>query len=203
MGEFVYILTHDAMPGLVKIGRTSTSVEERVSALSGTSVPFAFRCFYAAEVRDSNDVERRLHDAFQDHWVGKEFYKIHPRRAMVVLEMVALREATPKDEIEDADSAAVAIPADREKVYARRFSMHAIGLKKGDILEFARDASLTCVVETDSTVVFEGEELSLSRAALLAIHKCGYTWKTIPGPVFWMYQGEPLKEMEARLRGEE
>ena len=40
---------------------------ERVvqSALSGTSVPFAFRCFYAAEVRDSNEVERRLHDAFQ------------------------------------------------------------------------------------------------------------------------------------------
>lgn len=61
---FVYLLTHDAMPYLTKIGRTDSSVEERMRSLNNTSVPYGFKCFYAAEVEDSSDVERRLHAGF-------------------------------------------------------------------------------------------------------------------------------------------
>jgi hypothetical protein len=203
MPEFVYLLTHDAMPDLTKIGRSSTSVEERVSSLNSTSVPFPFRCYYAAEVLDSKDVERRLHEAFDDHWVGKEFYKINPARAAVILEMVALRDATPKTEVEESglDSEHAAAP-DRERIFRRRFSLYGIGLKKGDVLQFARNRAITATVESDSSILYNGKELSISAAALDAIHKCGYEWKAIQGPAFWLYNGESVQEIESRLRDE-
>jgi len=201
MPEYVYLLTHDAMPDLTKIGRTSTSVEERLSSLNNTSVPFPFRCYYAAEVRDSKDVERRLHEAFDDQWIGKEFYKINPARAAVILEMVAITDATPKEEVDDTEvNGGQSIAPDRERIFRRRFSLYSIGLKKGDVLQFARDRSITASVESDSSLLYESEELSISAAALKAIHKCGYEWKTIPGPLFWLHNGESIKEIESRLR---
>ena len=80
--------------------------------------------------------------------------------------------------------------------------MFSIGLKKGDLLEFARGSSITATVESDSTVMFDGEELSLTKSALKAIHSCGYAWTVIAGPTYWMYQGESLKEREERLNEE-
>jgi hypothetical protein len=47
MPEIVYVLTNEAM---VKIGRTTTSVEQRIKELDNTSLPLPFQCFYAAEV---------------------------------------------------------------------------------------------------------------------------------------------------------
>jgi hypothetical protein len=44
--------------------------------------------------------------------------------------------------------------------------------------------------------------LSISAAALDAIHKCGYEWKAIQGPAFWLYNGESVQEIESRLRDE-
>jgi hypothetical protein len=95
----VYLLTHEAMPNLTKIGRTDRQIEDRLRELNNTSVPFAFRCFYAAEVTDAADVERRLHDAFKDSHVGKEFFELHPYRAQRVLEMVATKDVTTRDDI--------------------------------------------------------------------------------------------------------
>ena len=52
MTSIVYILINDAMPGLVKIGLTGTSLEQRIRELDTTSVPLPFKCYYAAEVGD-------------------------------------------------------------------------------------------------------------------------------------------------------
>tara|TARA_B100000780_G_scaffold162481_1_gene113595 strand:+ start:237 stop:377 length:141 start_codon:yes stop_codon:yes gene_type:complete len=41
----VYVLTNDSMPGLVKIGRTSGSIEKRMRDLYKTGVPIPFNCF--------------------------------------------------------------------------------------------------------------------------------------------------------------
>ena len=53
MSEIVYILTNEAMPDMVKIGITSTTVEERMKSLQSTGVPLPFTCYYAAEVEDA------------------------------------------------------------------------------------------------------------------------------------------------------
>lgn len=42
MPEIVYVLTNEAMPGLVKIGRTNNELAARIRALYSTSVPLPF-----------------------------------------------------------------------------------------------------------------------------------------------------------------
>ena len=55
----VYVLTNEAMPGIVKIGRTSgDTVERRVAELSrATGVPLPFRVAVARRVHDAVKVE--------------------------------------------------------------------------------------------------------------------------------------------------
>ena len=45
MPEIVYVLTNEAMEGMVKIGRTTTSVEQRIRELDNTSMPLPFCVF--------------------------------------------------------------------------------------------------------------------------------------------------------------
>lgn len=67
MPEIVYVLTNEAMEGMVKIGRTTTSVEQRIREPDNTSLPLPFQCFYAAEVANSAIVEGKLHLLRQAH----------------------------------------------------------------------------------------------------------------------------------------
>jgi len=192
---FVYILTHDAMPDLVKIGKTDISVEQRMKDLNNTSVPHGFKCFYAAEVKDPEDVEHRLHEAFMDSHFGKEFFEIHPSRVKKVLEMVAIRDVTPREEIVADKEEEEQILRNEKRRHTSRFSLFRIGLKIGDQLTFSHDERLTATVASDSDVTYEGTIQSLSSAALSAIHKCGYKWTTIAGPNYWIHGGRSLKEM--------
>jgi hypothetical protein len=63
--SFVYTLINEAMSGLIKIGRTTTSVKQRISELNAPAgIPLPFTCYYAARVEDCVKVERKLHEAF-------------------------------------------------------------------------------------------------------------------------------------------
>ena len=55
----IYILINEAMPNFVKIGKTTTTVEQRMRALDTTGIPLPFECYYAARVRDMNFVEKQ------------------------------------------------------------------------------------------------------------------------------------------------
>ncbi len=71
-----YILTNDAMPGLVKIGKTQMDdVQKRMDQLySGiTSVPLPFHCLFAAEVEDCDKMEKLAHRVFKEA-------RLNPRR---------------------------------------------------------------------------------------------------------------------------
>jgi hypothetical protein len=69
MAEIVYVLTNEAMPGLIKIGRTSADLASRIRGLYQTGVPLPFELYYACEVQNSAFVETQLHEAFGDHRV--------------------------------------------------------------------------------------------------------------------------------------
>jgi len=77
---YVYILTNEAMPGLVKIGKTTRSVEQRVQELNTTGVPFPF--FVEHEVLSPNchELEMEMHVTFRESRVsaGREFFKMAP-----------------------------------------------------------------------------------------------------------------------------
>ena len=66
----VYVLRNPAFPGYIKIGKTKTDVDRRLSELYSTGVPLPFECVYAGRVRSGlseGDVETRLHRAFAPH----------------------------------------------------------------------------------------------------------------------------------------
>ncbi len=53
----VYILTNEAMPGIIKIGWTDNSIEQRMKELDKTATPLPFTCYYAKRVKDPTFVE--------------------------------------------------------------------------------------------------------------------------------------------------
>jgi len=95
--DIVYILTNEAMPGLVKVGKTTSDLLSRIRALDTTGIPLPFECFFAAEVADCHLAEKLIHDAFDDHRVRKnrEFFEIAPERIASALKLAAVREITP------------------------------------------------------------------------------------------------------------
>lgn len=83
MAQIVYVLTNEAMPNIVEIGRTTDSVESRVSSLSGHSgVPLPFECYFAAEVQDCVKLEKTLHQLFAEYRLNpkREFFKVIRKR---------------------------------------------------------------------------------------------------------------------------
>src|SRR3990167_6835188 len=100
--EIIYILTNEAMPGYVKIGKTSTNLEQRIRELStSTSVPLPFTCFYACTVADAQFVEHQLHDAFDNNRINprREFFQIAPERIVSALKLAEIQNITPKKDI--------------------------------------------------------------------------------------------------------
>ena len=57
----IYIFSNPAMPGLVKLGKT-TNLSERLKSLDGTGVPVPFQCVFAKRVGNYHEVERPLWD---------------------------------------------------------------------------------------------------------------------------------------------
>ena len=199
----VYILTNEAMPGYVKIGKTTTSVEQRILELSRSSaVPLPFECYYAARVTDVGKVEDAFHDAFGDHRINprSEFFNISPERVVAILKLLAVEEVTPSRNtgVESREDA-VAIEVARKRRAAFNFKM--VGIPAGAELKFIRDESVTCRVAPDQKhIEFQGEITSLSDAAQKAL---AVSWPA-QGPLYWTYNDEILEERRKRLEeGEE
>lgn len=201
--SYVYILINDAMPGLIKIGRTSTSVKQRMSELNHPAgIPLPFTCYYAARVEDSALVERRLHEAFGDHRIRekREFFRLSPHRAQAALELAAIEDVTPREEIVDE------FPEDAERGLIREtnrrvlptFSQYEIPI--GSILRLTKDSSITATVDGERSVLFNGESMSLSAAALLGLKSLGYNWKSAHGAAYWEFEGETIWDRGERLR---
>lgn len=193
--SIVYILTNEAMPGLIKIGLTNSTVEQRMITLDNTSVPLPFECYYAARVSDSAKIERALHVGLGDHRVrnSREFFRIDPYRAKAILEVLAIEEVTPGASVfaEPEDQEALA----RAVAVRPNFKFSMVNIPVGALLSFAKDESITATVVDDRKINFRGVETSLSRAALEVVHSLGYTWTQIAGPQWWLYEGMTLSEL--------
>ena len=101
MAEIVYVLTNEAMDGLVKIGRTSTSVEQRIKELDNTSIPLPFQCFFAGEVQDSVKTESLLHSTFSDKRVrnNREFFRVDANQVRSAILIANPTDVTPKTDV--------------------------------------------------------------------------------------------------------
>jgi hypothetical protein len=88
----IYILANGAMPGYVKVGRTTGSPSERAREISrATGVAFPFIVVYSVEVIDCELAERQLHDRLADYRAnkGREFFFVETDIAVEALRSVA------------------------------------------------------------------------------------------------------------------
>lgn len=203
MNEIIYILTNEAMPGYVKIGKTTNDLEQRVRDLSAsTSVPLPFIVFYACKVKNANFVEHQLHDAFDNNRVNprREFFQIAPERVVAALKLAEIQNITPhKDLIELEEDR----EAHEEALERRgRFNFELAKIPLGAEIYFSRDENKRAkVIDLHSvkSVEYNGKITSLSNAAREIL---GVSY-AISGTDYWMYDGEMLDERRRRIESEE
>ena len=190
----VYILTNEAMPGIIKIGWTDSAVEQRMKELDKTGTPLPFTCFYAKRVNDPRFVESKLHEAFDEFRIreNREFFRMSADQAKAALEIASGEDVTPQGDVVETESDKVALDRERKRT---RFNFAQIGIEPGEILEFKKDPSITAKVVENDQIEFRGNITSLSPAALIIVHEMGYKWTKIAGPQFWTYKGKTLYEL--------
>jgi hypothetical protein len=147
-------------------------------------------------------IESRLHQLFSEHRINpkREFFKIDPEKVVIALSIGKFKEVTPGEVEVDADEQAA---LDKAKARRPRLSLEAIGIKPGDALTFSRDEARTATVLSGNKILLDGEETSLSAAALKILQELGYTTPSAQGPAYWMFDGELLDERRRRLEAEQ
>ncbi|MDD9867750.1 MAG: GIY-YIG nuclease family protein [Candidatus Campbellbacteria bacterium] len=195
MDEIVYILINEAMPGYVKIGRT-TNLEKRVRELDKTNVPLPFECHYACTVKDSKFVEDKLHDAFLNNRIrsSREFFEIEPERVVSALKLCCLKDVTPQKDFVETQEDQKAL--DKKRKNRDTFNFKIVDIPIGAELYFSRDENIKAKVVDNRNIEFNGKSTSLS---LSARELLGYR---ASGPLYWMYEGETLDERRKRIEQE-
>lgn len=203
MNEIIYILTNEAMPGYVKIGKTNNDLEQRVRDLSAsTSVPLPFTVFYACTVRNAQFVEHQLHDAFDNNRANprREFFQIAPERVVAALKLAEIEDITPHRDLIELDEDREA----HEEALERRgrFNFELAKIPLGAEIYFSRDENKKAkVVDLHSakSIEYNGAKTSLSTSAQ-EILSVSYG---VAGTDYWMYDGETLDERRRRIESEE
>jgi len=188
------------MPGYVKIGLTrQNDVGDRVKQLDNTSIPVPFECYYAARVPDCAKLERTLHFVFGEKRARKsrEFFTIDPDLAKAIIELVAETPVTVSDAEQAIDAGERReIETLQERREVRTFTSMSVPM--GATLVFVKDPNITCTVIKPRKVLFRGQELSPSAAALTVIHEMGYDWPKVSGMDYWRYEGIRLSDLGNR-----
>ncbi|MBD0865756.1 MAG: GIY-YIG nuclease family protein [Rhodobacteraceae bacterium] len=200
----VYVLTNPAFPGYVKVGKT-TNLEQRLRQLDNTSIPLPFRCVYAVEVDNDVQVERLIHQVFADRRTRRtrEFFEIEAQYAIAALKLARGSDVTPKTDVAEDEEGVKALEKAEQRISKNtKRTFQDAELREGDTLYFANNEEITAQVAKSNKVLFEGKEMSLSKSALILLHREGYTWPSVSGWRFWMFDNETILDRAERLARE-
>ena len=194
--QIVYVLTNEAMPNLVKIGKTTRSdVKTRMNELYSSGVPFQFECAYAVEVNDCSTVEKALHVAFNPSRVNpkREFFSIDPEQAIAILKLLSQKDVTPllNNDLNSNISVAEIESAKQAKKKRPSINYSEMGLEKGTVLTYVNDASIEVIVVSDKKVMYNEEEVSLTRATK-EILELDYA---VQPTKYWSVDGRNLRDI--------
>jgi hypothetical protein len=198
LSQIVYVLTNPAMPGIVKIGKTTQlEVEQRMKQLYSTGVPVPFECAFACQVRDATEVESALHFAFGNGRINpnREFFKIEPERVIAVLKLLKVEDITTQVENAiESDVAAVDKQSAQHLKDARRprMNFHELGIPTGSVL-VSKDGRLMVTVVSEKKVSLDDDICSLTLATrkLLGLAE---DYPIQPSP-YWTFNGKTVKEI--------
>lgn len=197
----VYLLKNEAMPGLIKIGKTSRhDLEKRMKELYTTGVPLPFECVYACKVKLTcmDELEKALHAAFAPFRVneGREFFRMSQSQAVPLLRLMTTMNEGEVTDVVAAEIANDMVESDKEaidKSKTKRPSLDfmAMGLNVGSILTFVPDTSIHVTVESPKKIIYNGEVRSLSSVTHELL---GTKWAVQPTP-YWTVDGENLRDI--------
>ncbi len=160
----IYVLTNPAMPGLVKIGKTTRdNPQVRMNELNTTGVPQSFRCDIAVEVEDekADELEKALHKAFAPYRknASREFFEIEPYQVKAILRTWSDKDVTPTAQQGEGRAAI------RESNHTRRPNLNFEEMKVpigSKLISTIKEEEATVI--SPRTVLFRGEEMSLTEA---------------------------------------
>ena len=90
----LYVLTNDALPGLLKVGKTSKSPEVRAAELSATGLPAPFGVAWKSRpLHDVSNAERAAHRALAAYResAGREFFRVDLPEALRLLREIEVK----------------------------------------------------------------------------------------------------------------
>ena len=190
----VYLLKNEAMPGLVKIGKTTRNDPQlRVDELYNSSVPVPFECVLAMRVDDPSSVELALHTAFGPQRVNlkREFFKIDAEQAVAILRIMGSEDVTPA--VNETNNTISDVERATSEVLRRRrpnLNFSEMGIAPGCVLNSVNGEETATVVD-DRKVSFRDETMSLTRATTVCR---GLSYDINPCP-YWLYSGRRLSEI--------
>lgn len=193
----VYVLSNEAMPGLVKIGYTTQPMEARLRDLYSTGVPLPFKCEYACHTRNIEELEQALHTAFAPDRVNprREFFNIDINRVIPILEycdceqdseaVTAAIQAALDSDVTEQDEAATRQFRKRRA----RFDFQEMGIPVGAEITYDDGTTQASAIVADGhQVTYNGEQW---RMTPLTRKLRGVEYNENPLP-YWQYNGSVL-----------
>ena len=197
LAGIVYLLTNPAMPGLVKIGKTTRDDPKvRMSELYSTGVPVPFECVKAVKVEDEAAIESALHTAFGPSRVNsqREFFEIDAVQASVLLDQLGTEDVTPQINAENETIDKQSRDAAKRLISRRpNLNFDEMSIPPGSILQ-STNTEDTVEVSGPKKVIFLGTEMSLTRATRDLL---GLSYSVQPTP-YCRFNGELLQDIYNR-----
>jgi len=199
----VYVLTNPAMPGMVKIGRTShDDAKTRIDQLYTTGVPVPFNLEFVCKVTNSEEVEKALHQAFAPHRVNpkREFFTIEASQAIVILKLLHVQDATAEieNQLTDINITQSEVNAGTQ-LKKKRPPLNFTEMQIPPSSELVCKINAAIVIVLDSKrVQLNGEEMSLTAATRKVLN---IDYNVAPSP-YWSFDGQLLQEIHNNTYGQ-
>ncbi len=201
--QLVYIFTNPSMQGVIKIGRTDKTIEQRVNDLSRPSgVPDKFECYCCCVVKNNKEIEKRLHYGLKDLRYNnkREFFTLAPERAQMLLVGYA-RKVLILDRKKFTAPKKNKIPTPKKKNNpvegsSKKSLFSLLNIKNGATLTFCKDETkIATVIDAEKDKIkFEEDKGSLSGIAQNILGK-----DALRGPKHWKYKGKILSDMREKI----
>lgn len=98
---YIYVMSNESMPGLVKIGRANRAPDERALELNSTGVPKPFQVDYQILVEDTVSIERQIHQLLESQGFRtsnqREFFQISVDDAIAFIETITNQSSSTPD----------------------------------------------------------------------------------------------------------
>ena len=90
--HYIYILINPSVPGICKIGKTTTTVFERVKQINGaTGVITPWDAVFSFPCNDCHSLEREIHE-----YLAAQGIRVNPRREGFAIDVNSAREVVEK-----------------------------------------------------------------------------------------------------------